>query len=112
MTFAEKALPLAEKGFRVFPLVPKQKFPMPIAGDFDHFDAATTEASQIRLWDQQVPDANVGLSPDEIWCFLETDSESELKELCADLSPEIWDTARVSSGRPDRACSIRQHGRA
>jgi hypothetical protein len=58
--FLERALPLAERGFRVFPLVPKDKRPLPIAGDFDHFDAATTEESQIRLWSEQAPNANVG----------------------------------------------------
>jgi P4 family phage/plasmid primase-like protien len=106
MIFADIALPLAWRGFRVFPLIPKQKRPLPMAGDYDHFDAATTEESQILLWSSQKTDANVGLSPDEIFCFLETDSESELKGLCADIPPEVWDTARVSSGRPDRAYYI------
>jgi hypothetical protein len=106
MSFLDIAWPLAERGFRVFPLVPRQKFPLPIAGDFDHFDAATTDEGQIRTWDKQEPNANVGISPDEIFCFLETDSESELKELCADIPADVWDTTRVSSGRPDRAYYI------
>jgi len=97
MSFMDIAQPLAERGFRVFPLVPKDKRPLPIAGDFDHFDAATTEESQIRLWSEQAPNANVGLSPDEIFCFLETDDERALKEACEDLPPEVWDTARVSA---------------
>jgi hypothetical protein len=103
--FLEIALPLAEKGLRVFPLVPEQKFPVKMSWG-DHFDAATTDIAVLTLWDKEVPTANVGLSPDEIFCFLETDSESELKELCADIPPEAWDTARVSSGRPDRAYYI------
>lgn len=53
-----------------------------------------------------MPNANVGISPDEIFCFLETDSETELKAACSDLSPEVWDTAKISSGRPNRACYI------
>jgi hypothetical protein len=96
-TFLDIALPLAERGFRVFPLIPKQKRPLPMAGDCDHFDAATTDASQIHAWSEQEPNANVGISPDEIFCFLETDAEHDLKEACADLPPEVWDTARVSA---------------
>lgn len=95
--FLEIALPLAERGFRVLPLIPKQKRPLPMAGDADHFDAATTDAQQIASWSKQEPNANVGISPDEIFCFLETDSESDLKEACKDLPPEVWDTARVSA---------------
>ncbi len=95
--FLEIGLPLAERGFRVFPLIPKQKRPLPLAGEMDHFDAATTDAEQLGAWNVQVPDANVGISPDEIFCFLETDDEAALKEACEDLPPEVWDTARVSA---------------
>ena len=100
--FLEIATPLAERGFRVFPIVPKNKMPLPLAQG-DHFDAATTDLAQLEQWNRECPQANVGLCPDENFCFLETDSETELKTLCADLSAEIWDTTRVSSGRPDRA---------
>lgn len=103
--FFDIAKPLAEKGFRVFPLIPKLKRPVKMA-EGDHFDAATTDLDQLKLWDSEEPNANVGISPDEIFCFLETDSETELKAACADLPPEIWDTTRVSSGRPDRAYYI------
>ena len=95
--FSDIALPLAERGFRVFPIIPKRKNPLPMEGEADHFDAATVDAEQIKSWDVQKPNANVGMSPDEIWCFLETDSESELKALCADRPPEVWDTAREQS---------------
>ena len=97
MTFLEIALPLAERGFRVFPLMPKEKRPLPMAGDADHFDAATTDAGQITSWSAQEPNANVGISSDEIFCFLETDDERTLKEACADLPSDVWDTARVSA---------------
>lgn len=100
--FLEIASPLAERGFRVFPLVPREKFPVKMSWG-DHFDAATTDIAALEQWDSEVPRANVGISPDENFCFLETDSETELKDLCADLPSEVWDTARVSSGRPDRA---------
>jgi hypothetical protein len=95
-TFLEIALPLAERGFRVFPLVPKNKMPVKLSWG-DHFDMATTDIPQLEQWDRDVPRANVGLSPDENFCFLETDDEVALREACADLTPEIWDTARVSA---------------
>jgi P4 family phage/plasmid primase-like protien len=104
-SFLDIALPLAERGFRVFPLIPGKKQPFAMAGEADHFDAATTDPQQIESWNAQEPNANVGLSPDEIFCFLETDSEAELKQACADLPPEVWDTARVSA-REDRCYYI------
>jgi Bifunctional DNA primase/polymerase, N-terminal/AAA domain len=104
-TFREIALPLAERGFHVFPLIPRQKRPLPIKGDADHFDAATVDPLQIEAWNVQKPDANVGLAPDEIFCFLETDDEAELKAVCGDLPPEIWETTRVSAS-PNRCYYI------
>ena len=95
--FLESALPLAERGFRVFPLIPRSKRPVAMEGDYDHFDAASTDQEQIRMWSEQVPDANIGLSPDEIFCFLETDDEAALKEACADIPAGAWDTTRVSA---------------
>ena len=97
MTFLDRALPLAERGFRVFPLIRRNKRPFRMAGEYDHFDAATTDPAQIASWSSQEPDANVGISPDEIFCFLETDDEAALKGACPDISPEVWDTARVSA---------------
>jgi hypothetical protein len=96
-SFLQRALPLAERGFRVFPLIPKEKRPVRIQGDYDHFDVATTDPEQLKVWAEEVPDANVGLSPDEIFCFLETDDEAALKAACADITPEVWDTTRVSA---------------
>ena len=49
MSFLDIALPLAAKGFRVFPLIPRDKAPLPMS-EGDHFDAATTERSQIEPW--------------------------------------------------------------
>jgi hypothetical protein len=95
-TFLDIALPLAERGFRVFPLIPDQKRPFKMSWG-DHFDAATTDRSALELWDKEVPRANVGISPDENFCFLETDDEAALKEACKDLPPEVWDTTRVSA---------------
>jgi Bifunctional DNA primase/polymerase, N-terminal/AAA domain len=94
--FLEIAQPLAARGFRVFPLVPKEKMPVKMSWG-DHFDAATTDTAALEQWDAEVPRANVGISPDENFCFLETDDEAALREACADLPPEVWDTARVSA---------------
>lgn len=95
--FSDIAQPLAERAFRVFPLIPKQKRPLAMQGEYDHFDVATTDEEQIRAWSTQEPNANVGIAPDEIFCFLETDDEQALKEACADIPPEVWDTTRVSA---------------
>jgi hypothetical protein len=97
VSFLNRALPLAERGFRVFPLIPKQKRPVAMAGEYDHFDVATTDPEQLRVWAAQAPDGNVGLTPDEHFCFLETDDEAALKAACADIPPEVWDTVRVSA---------------
>jgi hypothetical protein len=95
--FQAIALPLAERGFQCFPLIPKSKRPISIKGAADHFDASTTDPEQIKLWDSQEPNANVGMAPDEIFCFLETDDEAALHEACSDISPEVWHTTRVSA---------------
>lgn len=100
--FLDSASQLAERGFRVFPLIPKSKRPLKLSDGFDHFDAATTDTDQLRVWANAEPDANVGLSPDENFCFLETDDEAALKEACADIPEEVWDTARV--GARDNRC--------
>lgn len=94
--FLDVAILLTERGFRVFPLVPKDKKPLKMSWG-DHFDAATTDRVQLEQWDKEVPQANVGISPDENFCFLETDDEAALKEACKDLPSEIWDTSRVSA---------------
>jgi hypothetical protein len=94
--FLEIALPLAERGFRVFPLAPREKFPVKMSWG-DHFDAATTDVTALEKWDREVPNANVGLCPDENLCFVETDDEAALQDACPDVPPEVWDTARVSA---------------
>jgi hypothetical protein len=95
-SFFEIAAPLAERGFRVFPLIPRTKRPVKFEGA-DHFDAATTDSAQLRAWGEHEPSANVALSPDEHFCFLETDDERALREACANLPAEVFDTARVSA---------------
>ena len=91
ISFLKIARPLATKGFRCFPLISKTKRPLPLS-EGDHFDAATVDPEQIKAWAAQAPHANVGLSPDENFCFLETDDENALREACSALSTEIWNT--------------------
>ena len=61
--FLDIALPLAERGFRVFPFVPSSKIPFKLSWG-DHFDAATTDRGPLEQWDKEVPRANVAISPD------------------------------------------------
>src|SRR5208282_3189213 len=95
--FRDIALPLAERGFQVFPLIPCDKRPTASPGEYDHFDMATSELEQIEAWDRQQPSCNVGIIPDEFFCFGETDDEAALKEACNDLPADTWDTTRVSA---------------
>jgi hypothetical protein len=94
--FLDAATYCASFGFRIFPLVPKKKSPFKMAGG-DHFDAATTDLELIKEWAAQAPSANVGLCPDEHFCFLETDDDAALRDKCKDLPPEVWETMRVSA---------------
>lgn len=57
MNKLEAAIEYARNGFRVFPCVPNQKFPMVAGG----FKAATTDESQLRAWWQSCPEANVAI---------------------------------------------------
>lgn len=93
--FADIGILLANRGFRVFPLVPGNK-PAQLAGS-DNFEAATTNPERIAGWAADVPDADVGVWADENFCFLETDDERALREACADLPAEVFDTSRVSA---------------
>lgn len=58
MTFLETALDLAGRGFHVFPLKPRDKWPIVAGG----FKAATRDPEQISLWWKRNPDANVGIA--------------------------------------------------
>jgi hypothetical protein len=107
-SFLDIALPLAERGFQVFPLIPGKKRPISSPGEYDHFDTATTDPAQIEAWDKQQPDCNVGMIPDEHFCYVETDDEAALKEACKDLPPDVWNTTRVSA-RENRCYYIFKH---
>jgi hypothetical protein len=67
--FLEKSRPLAERGFRCFPVAAGKKIPMKLA-EGNHFDHATTDVEQLTLWNRDAADANVGIIPDEHHCYL------------------------------------------
>lgn len=57
-TFLNTALDLASRGFHVFPLKPRDKWPIVAGG----FKAATRDPEQIALWWKRNPDANIGIA--------------------------------------------------
>jgi Bifunctional DNA primase/polymerase, N-terminal/AAA domain len=56
--FLDTALDLASRGSYVFPLKPRDKWPIVAGG----FKAATRDAEQIALWWKRNPDANIGIA--------------------------------------------------
>lgn len=56
----DSALRLAEKGLRIFPLAPNTK--VPPKGFLNFQDKATTNQEQIRLWWDENPEYNIGIS--------------------------------------------------
>lgn len=74
MGFRDIALPLANRGIHVFPLVPKDKLPLTEHGVKD----ATLSRKQIEAWHELWPDANVGCAPNGK-CYLD-DDRGDLKE--------------------------------
>jgi Bifunctional DNA primase/polymerase, N-terminal/AAA domain len=69
-TFLDTALDLARRGFHVFPLKPRDKFPIVAGG----FKAGTMDADQVRLWWTKNPNANIGIACDASGvCVLDCD---------------------------------------
>lgn len=61
MTFLDIALQLAERGFRVLPLKPRDKWPIVPGG----YKAGTTDLDQVRLWWTKTSHANIGIATGE-----------------------------------------------
>lgn len=66
MTFLERALSYAAKGWPVFPLKPKSKEPATEHG----FKNASLDEAQIERWWTQSPDCNIGFTPAETDLFV------------------------------------------
>jgi hypothetical protein len=75
VSLLDSALKLAGKGLRVFPIVPGKKFP-PLVKDFPKL--ATTNELQIRNWWREHPDANIGVSTDEL-LVVDVDNKGDKK---------------------------------
>jgi hypothetical protein len=76
------ALTLARKGLPVFPCVPRGKHPAVATG----LKAATIDATTIRQWWQQIPDANISIATGEpagifVLDVDGIDAEAELRKL-------------------------------
>lgn len=70
MTFADRALPMIQRGIRVVPLLPKSKSAF-IEG---FLEKATYERSTVKKWAAEYPDANVGCVAMLDFCFLDDDA--------------------------------------
>jgi hypothetical protein len=63
MTFLETALQCAARGWHVFPLKPRGKYPLiPRTAGGTGYKDATVDAAQIAAWWTQCPSANVGIA--------------------------------------------------
>lgn len=70
MTHLDAALRYAVRGWRVFPLQPREKKPLP--GSHGLNDATTDEAT-IRAWWGKHPEANIGLATGHGWFVVDID---------------------------------------
>lgn len=93
-TFRDIALPLAARGIKVIPVSPFSK-----RGVLeDQFKYATTSFEQIKLWNAENPDYNVGCvgTPDTI-AILDCDVKGLLKRIEQETSHKFPDTLIVRS---------------
>lgn len=96
MSYANIALPLAQRGVPTIPLRPRSK----VAFIHGWEEAATVDPHQIKVWDAQYPDAN-GASVAQgklggVW-FFEIDSPEVLKRIETETGQKIPSTYRVRS---------------
>ena len=94
--YADLALPLARRGIPTVPLRPKSK----VAFIPDWAEKATTDTTQIMIWDAQHPSANCGSVAQAkiggVW-FFEYDSLDVAKRLFAETGQKLPSTFRVQS---------------
>src|SRR5579859_1349957 len=102
MPFKEIATAALERGFSIIPLVPRAKDPLPGWGP----TKKTRDAAWLSLqaYGDVIPkEANVGIVADENFLILETDDESQLRQLvrnCTGRELPITLTSQARSGRP------------
>jgi Bifunctional DNA primase/polymerase, N-terminal len=83
--FLEAALQYAGRGWRCFPLKPRDKVPLVKGG----FKAATVAPSQIEAWWKRWPDANIGIATGQASGIMVIDLDSpdalrRFKDICTD----------------------------
>jgi predicted P-loop ATPase len=103
--FLESALRYASIGFKIFPLVPKQKRPLTKNGFLD----ASSDPDQIRTWWKETPNANIGVATGETSGILVIDvdtskgkdGEGDLRKLEDQWGklPEALESITGSGGR-------------
>jgi putative DNA primase/helicase len=101
--FLTRAEDLISRGFSVLPLNPRDKAPVPgIGATF-----ATNDSATIARWAERFPEANVGIASDANYTLLETDNESQFRDLVRiETGRELPETATLGSGRPNRCCWV------
>jgi len=96
MVFLDIALRNAARGFRVHPLIPKDK--RPLLKDWPAL--ATSDRVQIETWAAQYPEANAGAAADDQFCMLESDDLPALVSKLTDAS--VLDFVYTVQARPNR----------
>ncbi|MFA5053578.1 MAG: bifunctional DNA primase/polymerase, partial [Parcubacteria group bacterium] len=94
------ALAYAKRGFRVFPVQPREKIPLGKAAPHGCLDA-TTDAAKIKAWWSEYPDANVGIACGNGLLVLDIDAHNggdESFELLESEHGKTPDTPMVLTG--------------
>lgn len=103
MRMLSAALALADRGFAVFPLGPRSKFPLIPEAEGGHgFHDATHDTAIIRAWWTRCPSANIGIATGPIsgvW-VLDVDADAELDALRGYIGKPLQTlTASTGKGR-------------
>jgi hypothetical protein len=106
MSFQDIAAAALERGFSIIPLVPRAKDPLPGWGPTKKTRTVPKfpfPPADARLVGVHTEDCNVGIVADENFLILETDDESQLRQLvrnCTGRELPITLTSQARSGRP------------
>lgn len=95
MSFIERALPLADMGFSVFPVQSRGKIPLIKGWKF----AATSDPSKIEAWGCQFGDCNVGIATGG--GLLVIDIDDIVSDTAKEIMPLLPATLCARTGRPN-----------
>lgn len=106
MTMKAKALSLASKGYRVFPLIPGAKAPLISTSDGGRgcWDG-TTDVDQINAWWDETPDANIGIHPPSEVTVIDIDRKDPDKDGLISIS-ELMTEAGMIAGEEEPASRV------